>query len=103
TFDMIARTVFDREEDLRQTFELLLQIPKMLDTSFYGQMAYFPGYELTKKSMNTSLLATSENLPEDTYHYYFKLFNLTRTSMPIDEIRNIANDPKYRMNHALLN
>ncbi|TNF32879.1 MAG: B12-binding domain-containing radical SAM protein [Gammaproteobacteria bacterium] len=103
SFDMIPRTVFDREEDLRETFELLLQIPKMLDSSFYAQMAYFPGYDLTQKAQDTSLLATSEKLPESTYHYYFKLFNLTRTSMPVEQIRAIANDPAYRDNHNLLN
>ena len=35
--------------------------------------------------------------------YYFKLFDLTRTDMPEEEIRKIAADPKYREDHNLLN
>ena len=102
TFDMISRSVFDQEKDLKQSLEILLEIPKELDTSFYGQMSYFPGYDLTKKSKDADLLATSDNLPDETYYYYFKLFNLTRTAMPVEQIRSIANDPKYREDHSLL-
>ncbi len=102
TYDLIPRTVFDTEADLRETFELLLHIPKMMDNTFYNTMAYFPNYPIQEKLQDSNLLAKSEGLTLDTYIYYFKLFDLTRTDLGEAEIRAIADDPKYRMNHDLL-
>ena len=103
TFDMIPYTAFDKEDDLRETLEILLEIPKSIDTTFYGQMAYFPNYPIQDKFQDAELLARSEHLDDKTYAYYFKLFDLTRTDMPVEKIREIAADPKYRANHKLLN
>jgi coproporphyrinogen III oxidase-like Fe-S oxidoreductase len=103
TFDLIPQTEFDKEDDLRETLELLLQIPKAMDSTFYNIMAYFPNYPIQEKFKDAQLLASSERLTEYIYLYYFKLFGLTRTSMPMDEIRRLAADPVYRQNHDLLN
>ncbi len=103
TFDLIPQTEFDKEEDLRETLELLLQIPKEMDSTFYNIMAYFPNYPIQDKFRDAQLLASSERLTEDTYLYYFKLFGLTRTAMPMEQVRALAADPKYRADHNLLN
>jgi anaerobic magnesium-protoporphyrin IX monomethyl ester cyclase len=103
TFDLIPQTKFDTEEDLRETFELLLEIPKEMDSTFYNIMVYFPNYPIQEKFHDQKLLASSEHLTEDTYLYYFKLFGLTRTPMPPEQIRAIANNPAYRADHNLLN
>jgi radical SAM superfamily enzyme YgiQ (UPF0313 family) len=103
TFDLIPQTEFDKEDDLRETLELLLELPKEMDSTFYNIMAYFPNYPIQEKFQDQQLLASSERLTEDTYLYYFKLFGLTRTAMPMEQIRTIAQDPQYRQNHDLLN
>lgn len=103
TFDLIPQTEFDKEEDLRETLALLLEIPKEMDSTFYNIMAYFPNYPIQEKFQDQQLLASSDRLTEDTYLYYFKLFGLTRTAMPFEQVRTIAQDPKYRQNHNLLN
>lgn len=103
TFDLIPQTEFDKEDDLRETLELLLELPKEMDSTFYNIMAYFPNYPIQDKFEDQQLLASSERLTEDTYLYYFKLFGLTRTAMPMEQIRAIAQDPQYRQNHDLLN
>lgn len=103
TFDLIPQTDFDKEDDLRETLELLLQIPKEMDSTFYNIMAYFPNYPIQEKFRDQQLLASSERLTEDTYLYYFKLFGLTRTAMPMEQVRALAADPKYRADHNLLN
>jgi radical SAM superfamily enzyme YgiQ (UPF0313 family) len=103
TFDVIPQTEFDREEDLRETFEVLLQIPKQIDSTFYNKMAYFPNYPIQEKFNDQDLLAKSDQLSEDDYLYYFKLFDLTRGNLPIEKIQAIADDPVYRNNHNLLN
>lgn len=103
TFDMIPHTLFDREDDLRKTLDLLLEIPKPINATFFSQMAYFPGYAITKQAKDQSVLASSEALPETLYHYYFKLYNLTRTPMAVTAIRDLAADPVYRHDHRKLN
>jgi radical SAM superfamily enzyme YgiQ (UPF0313 family) len=103
TFDIIPQTEFDTEADLKETFEVLLQIPKQLDSTFYNKMAYFPNYPIQEKFSDANLLAQSGRLNEDTYLYYFKLFDLTRSDMPVEQIRVIASDPVYRRDHNLLN
>jgi len=103
TFDVIPQTEFDTEADLGETLEIMLQIPKQIDSTFYNKMAYFPNYPIQDKFTDKNLLARSENLSEAVYLYYFKLYALTRTSMPVDQIRAMANDPKYRHDHNLLN
>ena len=103
TFDLIPQTEFDKEEDLRETLALLLEIPKEMDSTFYNIMAYFPNYPIQEKFQDQQLLASSDRLTEDTYLYYFKLFGLTRTAMTSEQIIAIAQDPQYRQNHDLLN
>lgn len=103
TFDLIPQTEFDQEDDLKQTLELLLEIPKEMDSTFYNIMAYFPNYPIQEKFRDEILLASSDRLTEDTYLYYFKLFGLTRTAMPMEQVRELALDPQYRLNHDLLN
>lgn len=103
TFDMIPHTEFDTEDDLRETLMILLEIPKEIDTTFYGKMAYFPNYPIMNKFKDDKLIAQSQRLPEDTYLYYFKLFDLTRSRMDKEQILSIYHDPAYRKNHELLN
>ncbi len=103
TFDLIPQTEFDKEDDLRETLELLLQIPKAMDSTFYNSMAYFPNYPIQEKFQDAQLLASSEKLTEDIYLYYFKLFDLTRSHLSMEAVRAIAQDPRYRQDHNLLN
>jgi anaerobic magnesium-protoporphyrin IX monomethyl ester cyclase len=103
TFDMIPATRFDREEDMQDTLELLLQIPKEIDTTFYGEMTYFPNYPILAKFDEHGVRPDEGGLTRDDYAYWVKMFNLTRTELPVDEIRRIARDPRYRANHDLLN
>jgi len=103
TFDLIPQTDFDTEEDLRKTLDILLQIPQQIDTTFYGKLAYFPNYPIQKKFNDKSLLASSEKITEDTYLYYFKLYDLTRTKIPRNDLESIIKDKKYRQDHNLLN
>src|SRR5690606_15995274 len=103
TFDIIPQTEFDTEEDLKETFEIMLQLPKQLDSTFYNKMAYFPNYPIQDKFKDDSLMARSGSLSEEDYLYYFKLYDLTRSAMPVEKIRSIAEDYRYRNNHNLLN
>jgi hypothetical protein len=80
-----------------------LKIPKELDTTFYGQMTYYPNYPIMDKFRDENLTARAGGLSPDDYAYYMKLCNLTRTDMPVDQIIAVSNDEKYRLDHELLN
>lgn len=106
SFDLITRNHVDTEEDLRATFDFLLEFPQEMTTWGYMEMMSFPTYAYTEAV--DRMIATDGTLPnsalaDDDYSYYHKLFHLTRTGLPRSEIRAIGNDPRYRENHELLN
>ena len=104
SFDLIPRTDFDTEEDLRQTLDLMRKIPKGMHASSFSQLAYFPNYSINDRFKDPNLLASTEKISEDTYLYYFKLFFLTRSEKLDDQqLQAIIDDPQYRRDHRLLN
>jgi radical SAM superfamily enzyme YgiQ (UPF0313 family) len=104
SFDLIPRTQFDTEEDLQLTLELLRQIPKSLHIVSLSSLTSFPNYSINDRSQDKELLARAEHLSEDTYHYYFKLFHITRSPQVSDEqLQQLIDDPAYRKDHRLLN
>lgn len=103
SIDLIPMTVFDTEEDLRATFDLLLEIPYQLDTSFYNEMVYFPNYRITQRKDRELPAGSTGTVDLDTYFYYLKLYNLTRTDIPRDELLRLSADPAIRADHDRLN
>ncbi|MCB1615831.1 MAG: B12-binding domain-containing radical SAM protein [Pseudomonadales bacterium] len=105
TFDLITKTEFDTEADLQETLDLLLTIPKEMGSSFYyNTMSYFANYPIQDKFQDSNLLAKTENISEDTYLFYYKLYDMTRNpALSNEEIIRISKDPKYRNDHHLLN
>lgn len=104
SYDLIPRTDFDTEEDLKETLELLMQVPKSLHAVSASRLTVFPNFSINDRYKNSDLLAKSEHLPEELYFYYFKMFYLTRSGAVSNEkLREIMNDPRYKQNHELLN
>jgi len=107
TFDLITRGPFDTEDDLRSTFNLLLDFPKELHCLGFGRMALMPTFSLSRQAEEAGLLCKDTNtyetpLPDSMYDYYHKLYLLTRTSLEKDDLVKIAEDPKYRNDLSLL-
>ena len=108
-FDLITISEFDKEEDLRATFDFLTEFPKELKCQGYGEMIGFPTYSYTRMSEanqdaknDPNNIATSERLPRELYDYYHKLFRLSRTDLPVEKIREIGEKIEYRQNHELI-
>lgn len=103
-FDMITKIPFETEEDLRETFEFLLELPVEFKTLGFGEMTNFPTYDFTNSvDENHSLISKNRQAVTDKlYDYYNRLYLITRTPMARDEVRAIGNDPRYRENPALL-
>ena len=106
-FDLISKGQFDTEQDLRDTFELLLDIPRELRCMGFGTMSLTPTIALRRQVNDAGLIANTDHgynlpLPEEVYDYYHKLFHLTRTTIDHDYLLQIANDPQYRTNQDFL-
>lgn len=107
TFDLITRGPFDTEEDLRSTFNLLLDFPKELHCLGFGRMALMPTFSLSRQADEAGILCKETNtyelpLSDHLYDYYHKLYLLTRTSLPKEELIKIADNQHYRNNLHLL-
>jgi anaerobic magnesium-protoporphyrin IX monomethyl ester cyclase len=109
-FDLITINEFDREEDLRATFDFLTEFPKELKCLAFGQMISFPTYSYSVMSeQNQAALRDSNTIAIDdaqpsmeVYDYYHRLYRLTRTDLPKEIVKEIGADPKYRHNPALI-
>jgi len=99
-FDMITKSEFETEADLRATFDFLLDLPREMNTFWYGEMVSFPTY-----SYDAQLLASDGNQrPHDeVYEYYHKLFRCTRKPFfSRADLEQLGSDPKYREDHSQL-
>lgn len=103
-FDMITKVPFETEQDLRDTFDFLVDLPVEFKTMGFGEMTNFPTYDFTKKVDESQDVIASHGNPvtQADYDYYHKLYLLTRTDIPRDSLRAIGSDPKYRNNPQLL-
>ncbi|HEY9035639.1 MAG TPA: radical SAM protein [Pseudomonadales bacterium] len=106
-FDIISKGPFDTEQDLRDTFELMLELPQELRCLGYGTMSLTPTIDLRRQTADAGLIASNDYgydapLPESLYDYYHKLFHLTRTHIDRDFLRELANDPQHRDDQTLL-
>lgn len=113
-FDLISKVPFETEDDLRGTFNFLLELPKSIKMLGIAEMTNFPTYDYTRqvKEMDSVLASDAMQstnggvgkMPEQSdYDYYHKLYLLTRTDMPVEELRAIGEDPYYRQHPELLN
>lgn len=102
--DLIPKTAFDREQDLIDTLELLLELPYELTPSFYNELAIYPNYPIHEKFKDETIISSSEKVSEELYLFYFKLMALTPIKR-VDRnfIRQLINDPFYREDHNRLN
>jgi radical SAM superfamily enzyme YgiQ (UPF0313 family) len=99
-FDLITVGPHDTEEDLRLTFEFLMEFPQAFRSLGFGHMALLPKYKLTDivatDSKPSKGFLCRAPLPEKLYDYYHKLYRLTRTEIPRDVVRAISEDPQFR-------
>ena len=111
-FDLIVKIHAETVEDMEETFQMLLRMPKEMVTYSFAEMVVYPTYQY--KTDIDQIISTNDDL-EQTYkggsqfvndednQYFVKLYRLTRTKMPVEKIKAIAADPKYRQDHNLLN
>lgn len=107
-FDLITRGPFDTEADLRETFELLMEIPQELTCMGFGNMSLLPSFSLTRQAEDAGLVDKGVlnyrfPLPQGLYDYYHKLYLLTRTKIDKDLLKSLADDPRIHEDHELLN
>lgn len=98
-FDLITKVHFEKEEDCRQTFEFLVDLPPNFQCVGFGAMVSFPkfGYTQAVEERQATLL-----LSDADYDYYHKLYYLTRTKLPRWLVRAIGNSRVVRRRPSLI-
>jgi radical SAM superfamily enzyme YgiQ (UPF0313 family) len=98
-FDLITKVHFEKEEDCRQTFDFLVDLPPNFQCVGFGAMVSFPkfGYTRNVEERKATLL-----LSDKDYDYYHKLYYLTRTRLPRWLVRAIGSSRLVRRYPSLM-
>jgi len=106
-FDLISKSSFETEADLRATFEFLTDLTPEMIYYGIGEMKSYPTYAYTRneaaaKSGNV-IDAVDLNIDDKTYDYYHQLYYVARNPY-IDKAEKllIGSDPMFRSNPQLL-
>jgi len=92
-FDLITQSEVETEETCRETFEFLLEFPREMKTVGFYPMTQFPTYGYTERVKSRRQRAA---LSAEDYEYWHRMYFLTRTELPREEVRRIAASPEVR-------
>lgn len=112
-FDLITKSSFETEEDLRSTFNFLIDLPQEMVYLGAGQMMSYPTYAYTHREAEANVadvLATSAGnndtllrVDEKLYDYYHRLYWVARNPfIDSEEKRKIGAEPMFRETPELL-
>jgi radical SAM superfamily enzyme YgiQ (UPF0313 family) len=96
--DLMTFVAGETEDDCRETFELLVDLPKEMFMLGFGKLTYYPGYDITSSKGDTEHSAMTPEL----YDYYHRLYQLTRTNLPRSVVRFLGASRSIRRFPRLL-
>ncbi len=96
--DIMTYVEGETEEDCRETFDILVDLPKEICFTGFGKLTYYPGYDITleRESMGNG------SMTPELYDYYHRLYHLTRTKLPKSVIRFMGSLSLFRHQPRLL-
>lgn len=101
-FDLISNSSFETEEDLRSTFNFLIELPQQMVYLGAGDMKSYPTYAYSRNEdelLADNVLATTVGVQKKLYDYYHNLYWVARHPyLDKAEKLRIGNDPLYRKN-----
>jgi hypothetical protein len=105
-FDLISKSTFETEADLRATFEFLVDLPQEMNYSGFAEMRSYPTYSYTNKeeaAKQDNIVTSIGMLDDKTYDYYHNLYFVARNPF-IDKSDKleIASYPLFREQPELL-
>ncbi|MDE0929271.1 MAG: radical SAM protein [Halioglobus sp.] len=105
-FDLITKSSFETEEDLRATFEFLVNLPGEMIYLGAAEMKSYPTYAYTiNESISNSdnILTSNFQVTDAVYDYYHELYWVARNPhISKQEKLDIGNEPVFRANPKLL-
>ncbi len=105
-FDLITKSTFETEADLRATFEFLIDLPQEMNYGGYAEMKSYPTYSYTNKeeaAKESTIVTSIATVDDKTYDYYHNLYWVARNPY-IDKTEKllIGEDPVFRDQPELL-
>lgn len=105
-FDLISKSEFETEADLRATFEFLVDLAPELIYGGAAEMRSYPTYSYTeqvKEAKAGNIISTTSAVSDKTYDYYHNLYWVARNPhISRAEKFAIADDPAFREHPDLL-
>ena len=105
-FDLISKSTFETEADLRATFEFLTDLPQEMNYSGFAEMRSYPTYSYTNKeeaAKQNNIVTSIGMLDDKTYEYYHNLYFVARNPyIDKSDKLEIASYPLFREQPELL-
>jgi len=98
-FDLITKVHFESTQDLRATFDFLVEFPRGMKSVGFGNMTMFPNYGYTRDVADGH---AAVSVSDRDYAYYHKLYLLTRTQLPRFLVKAIGLLPGLRRYPSLI-
>ncbi|MBK6737037.1 MAG: B12-binding domain-containing radical SAM protein [Haliea sp.] len=105
-FDLISKSTFETEADLRATFEFLTDLPQAMNYIGHGEMKSYPTYSYTNKedaAREGNIVTSIGTVDDKTYDYYHNLYWVARNPcIDKNEKLRIGSEPAFREQPELL-
>lgn len=106
-FDLISKSVFETEDDLRATYEFLVDLPQEMNYAGIAEMKSYPTYSYTNQEVaaqsDDNIVTTISTVSDELYDYYHNLYWVARNPfIDKDEKLRIGREPAFRDNPELL-
>ena len=96
--DLMTFVAGETEDDCRETFELLVDLPEEMFIVGFAKLTYYPGYDIDSLEGDAEQGAMTPEL----YGYYHRLYQLTRTKLPRSIVRFLGTSRLVRRFPRLL-
>ncbi|MFT4519687.1 MAG: radical SAM superfamily enzyme YgiQ (UPF0313 family) [Halioglobus sp.] len=105
-FDLISKSVFEKEEDLRSTFNFLIDLPQEMSYGGVGEMKSYPTYRYTEaenEAQSNNIVTSISRMDDKIYDYYHRLYWVARNPfISREEKLAIGDEPLFRAEPELL-
>lgn len=98
TVDLLTKSEYETVDDLENTFQFMLALNRKLHCWAFSEVTSYETYDYTTNKSKIGLDILLQTMPsQNDYDFYHKLYRLTRTEVPLQQLADFPRDATSRM------